>query len=212
MDEPRLDATDRQRIASAIRDAEAATSGEIYCVLARSSGSYLFPAIAVFGAFMLALSLASALVLEWLWIGMRLPVFAALQILAAGCAFAVLSAFPRLQVRLVPRRLQYRQAHGHAVRQFLAHNVHVTQARTGVLIFVSIAERYAEVVADAGINQRVDQKQWDDIVAGLVEHARKARLGDGFVTAVGQAGALLAEHFPPQPGDVNELDDHLIEI
>jgi putative membrane protein len=53
---------------------------------------------------------------------------------------------------------------------------------------------------------------WDSIVAGLIDDARHDRLADGFVTAVAAVGALLAEHFPVRPNDVNELDDHLVEI
>ena len=72
----------------------------------------------------------------------------------------------------VPRRLRYRRAHDNALKQFLARNVHITTARTGVLIFVSLAERYAEVVADSGINAKVPQETWNDIVADLVAHAQ----------------------------------------
>ena len=81
-----------------------------------------------------------------------------------------------------------------------------------MLIFVSLAERYAEIVADAGINAKVPQDMWDSIVAGLIDDAKHGRLADGFVTAVAAVGALLAEHFPVGPDDVNELDDHLVEI
>ncbi len=112
----------------------------------------------------------------------------------------------------MPRRLKYRQAHANAVKQFLARNVHLTTARTGVLLFVSLAERYAEVVADAGINQKVSQETWDGVVLQLVEGARESRLADGFVTAIGTVGALLSEHFPVSEDDINELDDHLVEI
>ena len=104
------------------------------------------------------------------------------------------------------------RAHDNALKQFLARNVHRTSARTGVLIFVSIAERYAEVVADAGINSKVGQHVWDGVVRELTKHAGDDRLADGFVNAIGAVGAVLAEHFPVTEGDTNELDDHLVEI
>ncbi|TIS50709.1 MAG: TPM domain-containing protein, partial [Mesorhizobium sp.] len=113
---------------------------------------------------------------------------------------------------LVPRRLRYQAAHANAMKQFLARNVHRTSARTGVLIFVSIAEHYAEVVADSGINAKVGQHVWDGVVRELTRHAGDDRLADGFVNAIESVGAVLAEHFPITEGDTNELDDHLVEI
>ena len=200
------------RIAEAIRKAETRTAGEIYCVVARASDSYFFSAALIVTASIMIVSLAVAFALEYWWFGIRLPVFVAAQLLALAAALALLYAFPFLRMRLAPRRWQYLRAHDNALKQFLARNVHLTAERTGVLVFVSIAERYAEIVADAGINAKVPQETWDGVVAELIEHARKDRLADGFVSAVETIGKLLATHFPVKPGDINELDDHLVEI
>ena len=81
-----------------------------------------------------------------------------------------------------------------------------------MLLFVSLAERYAEIVADAGINQRVDQAAWNDVVAMLTDHARRGDLADGFVAAVESVGSLLQQHFPVGDEDLNELDDHVVEL
>lgn len=200
------------RIAAAIRAAEATTSGEIYCVVARRSDGYFFSAAMIVTVAILVISLAVALLLESWWLSMRLPVFVSAQLLALAAALVLVYAFPSLRIRLAPRRWQYMRAHDNALKQFLARNVHLTTDRTGVLIFVSLAERYAEIVADAGIDAKVPQDMWDSIVAGLIDDAKGGRLADGFVTAITAVGALLAEHFPVQPDDVNELDDHLAEI
>jgi putative membrane protein len=161
---------------------------------------------------MLVISLGVAFLIETQWLTMRLPVFVAAQLLALAAALAAVYAFPGLRMMLAPRRWQYLRAHENALKQFLGRNVHLTAQRTGVLIFVSLAERYAEIVADAGINAKVPQDMWDSIVAGLIDDARRGRLADGYVAAIAAVGALLGEHFPVRPGDDNELDDHLIEI
>jgi putative membrane protein len=203
---------DHARIAEAIRNAEENTSGEIYCVVARRSDGYFFSAAMVFTVSILVISLVVAFLMEAWWLTMRLPVFVSAQLLALAAALALVNILPGLRIRLAPRRWQYIRSHENALKQFLARNVHLTAERTGVLIFVSIAERYAEIVADAGIDAKVPQDMWDSIVAGLIDDARHDRLADGFVTAVAAVGALLAEHFPVRPDDVNELDDHLVEI
>ena len=207
-----LSPEDHRRVTRAIRAAEKSTSGEIVCVLAHKSDDYFYPA-----AFMLAIgtlfaSLVAALLLDWWWISIRPWQFVAVQGLALAASLALLSIFPALRIHFVPRRLRYLRAHRNAVSQFLASDIHLTAGRTGVLIFLSLAERYAEVVADAGINARVPQERWNEIVAALVAHAAEARLVQGFEDAVAAAGALLEKEFPGGREDSNELDDRLVEI
>lgn len=199
-------------ISDAIRMAEKRTAGEIYCVVARSSDSYIFPAASFVSAAIVAISLAVAWLMHRWWYDLDPVMLVAAQLLAIAATLLVLWAFPAIRILLVPRRMQYRHAHDNAVKQFLARNVHITAARTGVLLFVSLAERYAEVVADSGINQKVPQETWDNVVRILSDHARAGRLAEGYVAAVATVGALLAEHFPARPVDRNELDDHLVEI
>lgn len=203
---------EHQRVTAAIRTAESRTSGEIYCVVARASASYFFPAAFSALACILVGSLIVAFLLEYRWLSVRLPWFVAAQLLAAACALFVLWLVPSLRIVLVPHRVRHKRAHDHALRQFLARNVHLTAQRTGVLLFVSLEEHYAEVVADSGINQKVGQGTWEGVVATLVAAARADKLADGFVEAVETVGALLEAHFPVSAGDANELDDHLVEI
>lgn len=199
-------------MADAIRKAEQATAGEIYCVVARSSDSYYFAAAFVSLLSILAVSLGMAVIIEIQWLSLRLPWFVAAQLLAFAGLNLLLMMRPGLALFLAPRRLQFARAHDNAVKQFLARNVHITAERTGVLIFVSLAEHYAEIIADSGINAHVEQQVWDGIVDDLIEQARAGRLTNGFVRAADAVGKLLAAHVPPRAADRNELDDHLVEI
>jgi len=203
---------DHARVTAAIRAAEKTTSGEIYCVLARSSDGYFYPSAFIVACAMLLVSLAVALGLEYRWHDVPVSTFAAAQILALCVGLIVLAVFPGLRIRLVPKSLRYGKAHGNAARQFLSRNIHTTEVRTGVLVFVSLAERYAEIVADAGINTRVPQEEWNRIVADLTREADAGRLTEGFEGAIAASGTLLARHFPYRPHDRNELDDKLVEI
>jgi putative membrane protein len=200
------------RVAEAVRRAEEKTSGEIFCVLARASDSYFFPSAFFVTVAVLVVGLIVAFFLHYWWVAIGLPEFAMLQFLGVLAALLVLRVFPAIRVHYVPHSVRRRRAHDNAVRQFLAHNIHLTGERTGVLLFLSMEERYAEVIADSGINARVAQEDWDRIVSVLVSHAGKDRLAEGFREAVEEVGALLARHFPPAPDDRNELDDHLVEI
>ncbi|MGH6763421.1 MAG: TPM domain-containing protein [Phyllobacterium sp.] len=203
---------DHARISQAIHDAESGTSGEIFAVLARRSDDYFFVAGFVIFCGILLAAIVVALAAHWYWFDISLPVFGLAMLAAFVSAALVLWFFPSLRLALVPRRIRYHRAHLNALQQFMARNVHVTTERTGILLFVSLAEHYAEVVADSGINAKVEQRDWNHIVSLLIDHAAQDRLADGFVAAIEQSGQLLTEHFPVQPDDINELENRLVEL
>jgi len=203
---------DHEEITAAIRKAEKKTSGEIFAVIARQSDDYFF--VSGFMAAMWALLLGVLFAVgSWYW---DYPLTVLNLAISQAAAFAVFIGlfwfFPEFRLHFVPRSIGYRRASSNAVRQFLAHGIHGTHGRSGILIFVSLAEKYAEVVADEGINERVDQSVWDEMVAGLIQHASKDDLANGYLNAIESAGLLLAQEFPPIKGKRNELDDKLIEL
>lgn len=209
---PVFNAQDHARIAEAISNAEKSTSGEIYCVVTRKSDDYFFPA-----SFFCSLAIIVAMVPAAYVTGSRWDPPHHLVLPIAGVAALVLAIIllriaPVLRIYFVPRYLRFRRASANAVTQFLSHNIHVTEDRTGVLIFVSLAERYAEIVADSGINEEVDQEIWNDIVGDLTASAAESRLPDGYVQAIEAVGRVLAKNFPAIPGSKNQLTDHLVEI
>lgn len=199
-------------IRDAIRAAERETSGEIVCVVARRSDGYFFPAATALLLFLLVGSLCVSLALEHFWLSLRLPAFVGAQMLSAGCGLFVLKLRPGLRLALTPHGLRARAVRANAVKQFLARNIHRTAARTGILIFVSLAERRAELLADSGINERVPPGTWDALLSELTVKAGRGQLAGGIIGAVAEAGRLLALHFPPEPDNRNELSDHLVEI
>ena len=136
-------------------------------------------------------------------------------LLAQAATFAVVSvlgSLPRLHHLFVLPSFAADHARHTAETQFMAHGIHLTEARTGVLIYVGLTDRRVEIVADAGINRKVSQDEWDEMARAIESAARQGRLPEGIVRVVGQAGDLLANHFPVLPGDLNELADRVVEI
>ncbi|HWK35067.1 TPM domain-containing protein, partial [Sphingomonas sp.] len=87
-----------------------------------------------------------------------------------------------------------------------------TVAATGVLLYLSLDEHRAELIADESIHTKVSQDVWGAAMAALVAAVKDGRPGDGMADAVAQIGIVLAEHFPRGADDVNELPDRLIEL
>src|SRR6476659_2361696 len=187
---------DRERIAAAIRAAEANTSGEIFCVIARHASDYRLVPLAWAAAIALAVPV---------------PLIYLVQ-LAVFIAAALGLSLPAIRFQIVPRRTQNERAHVQAMQQFFAQGLHRTESRTGVLIFAAVAERYAEIVADAGIDSKVTPQVWAAAIGALIEGIKQGRPGDGFVAAIERCGRVLAEHFPPGALKRDELPNRLVEI
>lgn len=204
----RFSADDRARITAAIHAAEKSTSGEFVAVVARASDHYVF--VPLLWAAILALLFPGACLLG----GLSMPWVRLYQIqllIFIGLAVLLLSV-PGLHLKLIPARVKHERASRLAQAQFYAQGVQLTPHHSGVLFFVSLAERYIEIVADKGIHEKLGEARWRDIVDKFVAQVHQGRVVDGFVAAIGACGAAMAEHYPKDPGDTNPLSDGLIEL
>ncbi|KSB91326.1 hypothetical protein AS593_03910 [Caulobacter vibrioides] len=223
-----LTKAEQDRIADAVRAAEAATIGEIRCVIApRVVPDRPAPVLAwAAGAALLlpALALLAGLRPEALtrlfggWsvghhaaqdgaILSALLVYLALQAGVFALAAAVLS-IPAIRLRLPTGENAHQRVRRAAEHHFLSSDLRATQGRTGVLIFAALAEHHVEVLADEGIHGLAPKDAWSGVVADLVAGLKAGAVADGFVAAVARTGAILAEHAPRAAGDDrNELSD-----
>ena len=193
-------------IAEAITRAEDKTSGEIVVVVAKSSSGYHFFALMCAALVALAVPLPVIHLTKW---SIEYVYLLQLGVFAVG---VILAQWPALRVAIAPRRLKHQRAHLRALQQFLAQDLHTTKGRTGVLLYVSDAEHYAEVIADNGIYKKVPQAVWDELIADLTAQIGRGNCVEGFVAAVERCGEVLAEHFPPEKLGEDELPNHLIVL
>jgi len=193
---------DHEAVAAAIREAEKRTSGQIVCVLAHASSDYAY--VTILWASVLALLAPWPLIEFTQWSVQRIFVVQLVVFMAAALIFS----WPPLRLVLVPRVVRRARAHRAAVEQFVVRRVAHTKNRCGVLIFVSLAERYARIIADEGIAQKVHNSEWQAAVDALVAHMRDGRIVQGLAAAIERCGAVLAAHAPPD-GSANELPDRL---
>jgi putative membrane protein len=197
---------DRKRVAEAIAAAEAKTSGEIVAVIAPASGSYSY--VPFLWAALAALAVPFPFIF-WTW--WPIQQIYALQIVVFA-VLALVLLYPPLRLALVPKSVKHARAHQRAVDQFVAQHLYTDTGRTGVLIFVSTAERFAEILADAALNQRVRKGVWQRIVDDLTGQIARGQAGEGFVRAIEAVGEQLARHFPPGSNDPHGLTNHLIVL
>lgn len=221
-----LTAQDRDNISAAVHAAEQLSAGEIVTIMTERSDSYAdvalawaaltaFTALTVLSLFPhFYLPLVDRVMGHWghEWTPRAVLVLAAMVAMAKFLGMLVLQLWAPLKWLLVPRHIKAARVRGRAITCFKVGAERRTSGRTGVLIYVSLAERRAEIVADSAIAAKVSTEVWGHAMAALLAGMRAGRAGDGLVAAVGQVGDVLALHFPRADDDVNELPDRLIEV
>jgi putative membrane protein len=197
-----LTAEDHAAVAAAIAAAEKKTSAQFVCVLARASSAYVH--IPIIWATVLALLTPWPLIQFTEWSVQRIFLIQ----LVVFIVFALIFSWMPLRLALVPGAVKRARAHRAALEQFVLRRVAHTRHRTGVLIFVSLAERYARILADEGIAQKVHGAEWQAAVDTLVGHMRERRIAAGFTAAIERCAAVAEAHAPPD-GSPNELPNRL---
>jgi len=132
--------------------------------------------------------------------------------LAVFAALAAALHYEPLRLMFVPRSVMRQRAHRRAMQQFFSQNIYTTPGHTGVLLFVSVAEHYAEIVTDAAIAAKVPETEWKDIVAKLTADIGSGNAAKGLVQAIHRVGEHLAAHFPAPPDKPNLLPNHLVML
>lgn len=221
-----MNEADRHRVAEAVRAAESGTAGEIVTIVTDRSDTYHDVAL-VWSALSALLALAFLAVApdftlslwdrvlgDWTieWTPRQLFELAALvAAMKFGGAWLLLLWKP-LRLWLTPRGIRNARVRARAITCFKVGAERRTHGRTGILIYLSMAEHRAEIVADEAITGQVNPEVWGHAMASMITEIAQGRVADGLIAAVREVGVVLAEHFPRAENDVNELPDRLIEV
>ena len=221
-----LSDADHDRVSSAVSAAEAHSAGEIVTIVTDRSDGYWDVALA-----WAALASATAILMLSLIPSVALGLIDRLtgawanewtpgEIFAVALGVATLKFLGMLTIQLwqplkfwlIPPPVKARRVLARAITCFKVGAERRTHGRTGILIYLSMREHRAEIVADAAITGIVAPEVWGEAMAAMLPEIRAGRIADGMVAAIGRVGAVLSEHFPRAEDDTNELPDRLIEV
>jgi putative membrane protein len=178
------------RIEAALRAAQARSTGQIVCVLARASSHYeIMPLV---WSALIGLATPWPLLFVTEWSAERIFLIQLAVFLLALCILSL----PTVRLLLTPRSVRRANAHRAALEQFVLRGVTHCAERNGILIYVSLAEHYARIVADDGAAKVIDQRRWRGIVDGLTAQMKTGATSEALIDAATKCGDLLAEHFP----------------
>ncbi|HDZ57235.1 MAG TPA: hypothetical protein ENI17_12695 [Pseudomonas xinjiangensis] len=201
-----LTESEQQQVADAIDRIERDTDAEVVTVLAAQADDYQY--IPLLWASLVSLILPGALLFYPDWMG------AGQLLLVQWVTFIVLALIfriPKVTTRLIPRAVRHWRASNLARRQFIELDLHHTEGDTGMLIFVSEAERYVEILVDRGISSRINDAVWASIVTNFTAEVRQGRTLEGFLACIDACGTQLQQHLPATH-ERNELPNRLVVI
>jgi putative membrane protein len=213
---------DRERINQAVQQAERGTSAEIVPVVASASGRYDRPEDMV--GLWLALA---AMVVVWFvfpaaphehgswetaWPHWKLLAMLAATVLAFVVGTALATYVGPLRRLFTSRTQMADEVAARARGVFYSQAVHHTAGQTGVLIYVSLYERMAAVLADQMVMDKIGQTTLDELRDTLIVGLRGGDVTNAFCQTIQAAGQRLAPVLPPQADDVNELPDALVTL
>lgn len=200
-------------VRAAIEAAEQRSGAEYFAVLALRSSDYRMEALTFLAFWLLACVLMMLLGLNW-FLGSLPPatvlIVAAGQLAAFVSFWIVLRAWPWLGVYLVPARIARERAHLNAVRQFRAHGIDATDSRNGVLVFVSLAERYGEILVDRGIEEALGRQPFLDEIARLTRACADGDCQWAIAQSITRLSEVIGEAIPPGRDNANVLADRLV--
>ena len=213
-------------VSKAVGAAEANTSGEIVTVVTDRSDGYtdvalVWSVVVAFTAIAALmfwpdfyLGLVDRLLGKWNAEWTPRGIFG-LALLVAILKFAgmwLIQLWRPLKYFLIPGPIKSHRANARAVQLFKIGAQARTTGKTGILIYLSMRERRAEIVADEAITSKVAPEVWGEAMAAMLAELKRGSCGAGIAAAVERVGKILAEHLPHRADDVNELPDRLIEL
>lgn len=207
-----MNTADLEAIRAAVAEAEQKTSGEIVPYFVEESDGYpaaLWKGTAL-GAFAGALVAEAIYFLGDFWGGL-IPLWIALPAAAGGAVGFLLAAYvPAVKRWMAGDGLLDLRTRQRAEMAFLEQEVFRTRDRTGILLFLSLFEHRVIVIGDSGINQKVEQGQWEGIVQAVAAGIRAGRAGEALASGIRQCGELLERHgVAIQTDDRDELSNEL---
>jgi putative membrane protein len=210
---------EKEKIKASVKEAESKTSGEIATGFIKESDNYavyeLTFAVFIGLVYFIVITFFANSIEEtikrmfWEYSSHYLLMFYGFSTFLVIAVVYLLANIPFIDRLIVPKSVMQKKVNQRAVRHFLESGVYSTKDRTGILIFISYLERRVELLADKGISEKVPREKWDAVVGHIIDGIKSNQLVKHLSESIRECGNLLAEQFPIQPDDVNELKDDI---
>ncbi len=202
-----LNDNEKNQISKEIEDLEKQSSAELVAVITKKSSSYKFETILISIIFTLFISIVILLISDisstkmFQW-----------QIISFMFLYFILYKFETILFKVLPKKYKYTKASEYANKQFLNLGLQTTKTKQAIIFFVSIDEKYVEIITDSTIKKRIDNSYWQSIVDEFIKDVKNKQLAKGYLKAIKSCNEILIKNFPIKDNDENELSNDVIEL
>jgi len=207
-----LTRTEQDQVTAVVREVELTTSGEIVPMIVSRSHDYPMAAVLAAVAFGLPLCLLLTMLIgSYFWLGRQnLWLFLAFFAVCYPVLYTLAYRSDTLKRLFINRRLANFEVREAAFAAFYSERLYRTRDENGILLFISVLERKVWILADAGINSRIDPAAWESIVTDLTESIKSGRKCEAICEAVRRIGRILQTQFPYEKSDKDELHNLIV--
>jgi putative membrane protein len=207
-----LTRSEQEQVTAVVHEMEQTTSGEIVPLVV--SRSHRYPMANVLCSLFLSIPLGlllTDLLGPAIWLGPRnMWLFLILSSASSAIFYALTSRSDRITRLFLNQREVEQEVREGALAAFYAEKLHKTAEENGILLYISVLEQRVWILADSGINKKIDAAEWDAVVADLTAGIKAGNRCHSLCAAIRRTGQILHRHFPHQRDDRDELHNLII--
>jgi len=199
--------TQKESIEKKIKEVEQQSSAELVAVITKKSDKYLFASLLV--SLMITVFVSGLLIT---YTNYSFEYIFSAQVLLLISMNILLTNQSKILMFILPKKYKHEIASKYANTNFATLGLNNTQTKQTIMFFVSVEEKYVEIITDSNIKTKIPNVQWQNIVNVFIDDVKKDNIFKGYLKAISSCSEVLIEQFPIQDDDINELSDELIEL
>jgi putative membrane protein len=201
-----LNENEKQKISQEIENLEKQSSAELVAVMTKKSSSYKFETIAL-SLFITTIISVITLVFE----NNSIKLFE-IQTLSFIFFYFIFDKSNKALLSLLPKSYKYEKTSIYANKQFANLGLQKIKTKQAIMFFVSLDEKYVEIITDSVIKGKIDDSYWQNIVDEFIKDVKNNNISNGYIKAIKQCNEILIKNFPIQENDENELSNEVIQL
>ncbi|WP_419768380.1 TPM domain-containing protein [Arcobacter sp.] len=201
-----LNNDEKESIEKQIKKLEEKSSAELVAVITDFSSSYNLLILIFSLVFTFLISLIS------LYFNASTIMFFEIQLSTFAFFILMFHNFKQYFLYLLPKKYKYNKASKKAKEEFINQGLYDTQTKLTIMFFVSIEEKYVEIITDKNVKEKIDDTYWQEIVNQFIKDVKNKEFEEGYKTAIKSCSEILIENFPIKENDINELSNEVIEL
>lgn len=202
-----LSEKEKQKISKEIEDLEKQSSAELVAVITKQSSSYKYENILVSLIFVILFSIIALLVND-----ISATRLFQCQVIILFFSYFIFIEFDSLLLKVLPKAYRYNKSSKYANKQFINLGLKTTKTKQAIMFFVSIDEKFVEIITDSKIKEKIEDSYWQTIVDSFILDVKNKQLKEGYLKAIKSCNKILIKNFPIQEDDENELSNEVIEL